>query len=119
LRAAFEIADCTSCAAPSMSLSSLKVSVTCVLPRVLVEFMESRPSMDENWLSRGVATAEAMVSGLAPARDAVTLMVGNSTLGRSLTGSCVYPMMPKKTIASIMIVVAMERWIKILISFIS
>jgi hypothetical protein len=29
-----------------------------------------------------------MVSGFAPGRFAVTWMVGKSTLGRSLTGSC-------------------------------
>ena len=42
--------------------------------------------MVENWRSRGVATAEAMVSGEAPGRVVVTRMVGKSTLGRSLTG---------------------------------
>ena len=43
--------------------------------------------MVENCFSSGVATAEAMVSGLAPGRVALTRMVGKSTLGRSLTGS--------------------------------
>ena len=58
-----------------------------VLPRELVEDMVM-PAMVENWLSSGVATAEAMVSGLAPGSEAaVTDRVGKSTLGRSLTGS--------------------------------
>ena len=43
--------------------------------------------MVENWPSRGVATAAAMVSGEAPGRLAVTWMVGKSTLGNSETGS--------------------------------
>ena len=36
----------------------------------------------------GVATADAMVSGLAPGNPAVTWMVGKSTLGNCATGSC-------------------------------
>ena len=47
-----------------------------VWPRVLVELMDSTPAMVENWRSRGVATEEAMVSGLAPGRAAWTWMVG-------------------------------------------
>lgn len=39
--------------------------------------IESRPAIVENWLSSGVATAAAMVSGEAPGRLAVTEMVGN------------------------------------------
>ncbi len=57
------------------------------MPLVLTEVMESTPGMRENWLSSGVATAAAMVSGLAPGRRADTSMVGKSTLGSSLTGS--------------------------------
>ena len=44
------------------------------------------PAMVENWFSRGVATAAAMVSGLAPGKFADTTMVGKSTFGSSLTG---------------------------------
>ena len=54
----------------------------------LDEVIESRPAMVENCRSSGVATAEAIVSGLAPGSDAVTWIVGKSTFGRSLTGSC-------------------------------
>ena len=39
-----------------------------------------------------------MVSGLAPGRLALTVTVGKSTVGRSLTGSDLYPMMPKISI---------------------
>jgi hypothetical protein len=49
--------------------------------------MESIPAIVENCFSRGVATEEAIVSGLAPGTDALTWIVGKSTLGRSLTGS--------------------------------
>jgi hypothetical protein len=55
-------------------------------PCVLAEVMDSSPEMEENCFSKGVATAEAMVSGLPPERDARTSMVGKSTFGRWLTG---------------------------------
>jgi len=42
--------------------------------------------MRPNWRSNGVATAEAIVSGSAPGRLALTLMVGNSTCGSDETG---------------------------------
>ena len=45
------------------------------------------PAIVENCFSSGVATDEAIVSGLAPGRLALTWMVGKSTVGRSLTGS--------------------------------
>lgn len=53
-------------------------SVIEVLPSVEVELMSAKPEMVENWRSRGVATDEAMVSGLAPGSEAVTEMVGAS-----------------------------------------
>src|SRR2546425_6114375 len=64
----------------------LNCRVTVVCPCVLAELMLSRPAMVENWRSSGVATAEAIVSGLAPGRKANTWMVGRSTFARSLTG---------------------------------
>ena len=51
------------------------------------EVIESTPAMVENCFSSGVATAEAIVSGSAPASRRGTGMVGKSTFGRSLTGS--------------------------------
>ena len=80
------IADWTSCAAASMLRERSNWSVICEPPSVLTEFIEERPAMVENCRSSGVATDEAMVSGLAPGRLAVTSSVGRSTLGRSLTG---------------------------------
>ena len=87
LRWAAEMADCTSCAAASMLRSRANCSVMVVEPWALVEVIESRPAMVENWPSSGVATAAAMVSGEAPGRLALTEMVGKSTAGSSETGS--------------------------------
>ena len=86
-RAARAIIACTSWAAASMLRLRLNCSVMLVLPWVLVELTASRPAMVANCFSSGSATAEAMVSGLAPGRLACTWMVGKSTVGRSLTGS--------------------------------
>jgi hypothetical protein len=75
-------------AAASMFRSRVKTTVIWVRPRALVDVIESMPAMVENWRSRGVATAEAMVSGLAPGRLAATWTTGKSTFGRSLAGIC-------------------------------
>src|SRR5512140_479751 len=80
------IAALTSCAALSRFRLRLNWSVICVEPIALVEFMLSRPAIVVNCRSSGVATADAMVSGLAPGRLAFTTRVGKSTFGRSLTG---------------------------------
>src|SRR5579859_1002693 len=82
LRVAAEMADCTSCAAPSRLRSSANWSWICVEPWMLVDVIWSMPLMVENWFSNGDATDEAMVSGSAPGRLANTEMVGKSTLGR-------------------------------------
>ena len=58
-----------------------------VEPSELLDVIESMPAIVENCFSSGVATEDAIVSGLAPGKDALTRMVGKSTLGRSLTGS--------------------------------
>src|SRR6185312_7625288 len=87
LRWAVEIADCTSCAAASRLRSRSNWMVIEVEPCVFDELIELTPAMVVNWLSKGVATADAMVSGSAPGRLAFTTMVGKSTLGSSLIGS--------------------------------
>ncbi len=66
LRAAREMAAWTSWAAASMLRSSTNCMTICVEPCELLEVIESMPAMVENSFSRGVATAEAIVSGLAP-----------------------------------------------------
>src|SRR5581483_8591996 len=86
-RAGRGILGCTSCAAASMLRFRVNCNVICVRPRVLVELMESRPAMVEKFFSSGVATEDAMVSALAPGRLALTVIVGKSTVGKSLTAS--------------------------------
>lgn len=75
-RWARESAVCTSCAAASMLRDSANWSVMLVEPWLLLEVICSMPGMVENDRSSGVATADAMVSGLAPEKLALTLMVG-------------------------------------------
>ena len=55
-------------------------------PSWLVEVICLMPAMRPNCRSSGVATADAMVSGLAPGSPAPTEMTGNSTCGKGATG---------------------------------
>src|SRR2546429_2514041 len=66
------MAACTSRAAALMSRLSSNCRVMFVEPRPLEEVICVTPAMRPNWRSRGVATAEAMVTGLAPGRLAPT-----------------------------------------------
>src|SRR5258706_8995924 len=61
--------------------------VTLVMPWPESEVIWSMPAIVENCFSSGVATAAAMVSGLAPGSWAETCIVGKSTLGSDETGS--------------------------------
>ncbi len=60
--------------------------MTCVVPPLLFEVIWVTPAISENCRSRGVATLDAMVSGLPPGSEALTWMVGKSTWGREATG---------------------------------
>ena len=71
-----EMAAWMSCAAASILRSSANCTVMLVLPSEFTEFIDSMPAMVENSRSSGVATEDAMVSGLAPGTAAVTEMVG-------------------------------------------
>ena len=62
-------------------------STIVVAPSRLVEVISVTPAMRPNWRSSGVATDEAMFSGLAPGRSARTWITGNSTCGSEATGS--------------------------------
>ncbi len=75
-RWACEMAACTSWAAASMFRLSANWSEMEVPPWVLVDVIVSIPGMVDNSFSSGVATEEAIVSGLAPARLALTEIVG-------------------------------------------
>ena len=79
---------------------------------MLVDDMLSIPAMVENSFSSGVATDDAIVSGLAPGKAAWTWMVGYSTVGRSLTGRPKYERTPKTRIAAINSVVVTLRRMK-------
>src|SRR5580698_3630690 len=59
-----------------------------VLPNWLTDVICVMPAMRPNMRSSGVATEDAMVSGLAPGRFVFTLIVGYSTSGRGATGIC-------------------------------
>src|SRR5688500_436780 len=83
-----------------------------VLPSELVEVIESMPAMVDNCCSIGVATADAMVSGVAPGRLALTTIVGKSMFGRSLTGSSRYAITPKTHSAPVSSVVITGRRIQ-------
>ena len=61
-------------------------TVMLVEPSELTEVISVTPGICENCRSSGVATLEAMVSGLAPGRLALTWMVGKSTSGSAATG---------------------------------
>src|ERR1700743_1674711 len=73
-REACWIAASTSSAAASMLRSRSNWMVIEVLPAALEDVIELTPGTVENWLSSGVATADAMVSGSAPGRLALTEM---------------------------------------------
>src|SRR5580692_3759478 len=77
LRAAL-MAACTSRAAALMSRSRSNCMVIDVEPSALAELISVIPAMRPNCLSSGVATAEAIVSGLAPGNAALTEIVGKS-----------------------------------------
>ena len=116
-RAALAIIACTSCAAASMLRLRSNCSVMLVPPCELVELIAFRPAMVANCFSSGSATDEAIVSGLAPGRLALTWMVGKSTVGRSLTGSWRYDIVPNTMMPRMMSVVVTGRRMKIAAMF--
>src|ERR1700752_842780 len=89
-RCARNSAACTSTAALSMSRSWSNSSVTCVLPSVDDELITLTLEIVANCFSSGVATDDAMFSGLAPGSVAVTWIVGVSNLGSAAMGMSPY-----------------------------
>ena len=81
------MAACTSRAAASILRFRSNCSVTEVDPARLLEVISVTPAIFPNWRSSGVATDDAMISGLAPGSVAETEIVGNSTCGSGATGS--------------------------------
>src|SRR5260370_33400865 len=86
--------------------------MTLVLPKPLEEVICVTPAMRPNCRSSGVATEEAMVSGLAPGRPAPTAMVGKSICGRGATGRKRKATKPERKMAMVSSVVATGRLIK-------
>src|SRR5205823_13053811 len=103
------IAASTSRAAALMSRLRSNWRVTLVVPRPLEEVICVTPAMRPNWRSRGVATAEAIVSGLAPGKPAPTEMVGKSTCGSGATGKNWKATTPERRIAKVISDVATGR----------
>ena len=80
------IAACTSRAAPSMLRLRSNCTEMRVEPSELRDVSSVTPGISPSRRSSGAATVAAMVSGSAPGRLAVTLMVGSSTVGMLATG---------------------------------
>src|SRR5581483_503369 len=99
-------------AAASIFRSSANCTTIWVAPMLDVDVMLSMPAIVENCFSSGVATVDAIVSGLATGRVALTVIVGESTFGRSLTGSDRYATMPKNRIPIMTRVVMTGRLMK-------
>ena len=83
-----------------------------VEPSELEEVISVTAAMRPNCRSSGVATEEAMVSGLAPGRPAFTEMVGKSTCGSGETGSSRNATTPESATAANSSVVATGRRMK-------
>src|SRR5215472_13787822 len=103
------MAVCTSTAALSIGRFRSNWRVTFVPPVELDEVISSRPAIVVNCRSSGLATDEAIVPGSAPGRPALTLRVGKSVLGRSLTGRARYATTPITAMPSISRLVAIGR----------
>src|ERR1700691_2893623 len=95
------IAACTSRAAASIFRLRSNCIVMLVDPRLLDEVISVTDAMRPNWRSRGVATEEAIVSGLAPGNDADTDTVGKSTCGSGETGRIRKATIPASAIAMV------------------
>src|SRR5579864_2869542 len=88
------IACCTSWAAASMLRDRSNWSVIEVTPTPLHEVIWLSEGIVVKCCSSGVASAEAIVFGLAPGYCAVTVIVGKSTFGTAATGNKLYAPIP-------------------------
>ena len=89
-----------------MSRFKSNCKVMRVEPSVLDDVISVTEAMRASCRSSGVATAEAMISGLAPGKDAETLMVGKSTCGKGETGRNRKATAPARATAAVSSVVA-------------
>ncbi len=79
------MAACTSRAASSTFFSMSNCRNIRVLPSVLRELIDITPEILPSERSSGVATLEAMFSGLAPDNEARTEIMGKDTCGNGAT----------------------------------
>src|SRR5271166_2003436 len=70
------MAACTSCWAASMLRSRSNCSVICEYPKLETLVICVRDGICPNWRSRGVVTADVIVSALPPGRYVETTIVG-------------------------------------------
>src|SRR5215467_11519743 len=106
------IACCTSCAAASILRERSNCMVIEVTPTPLNDVIWLSDGIEVNWVSSGVAIADAIVLGLAPGYWAVTLIVGKSTLGTAATGNRLYAPMPNTSTPNISSEVPIGRRMK-------
>ena len=99
----------TSRAATLMSLPRSNITLMRADPCELFEDSSLTPAMVPSARSSGVATVEAIVSGLAPGRLAETKMTGKSICGSGDTGSSVNATAPARTTDRLSSVVATGR----------
>src|SRR4249920_3525902 len=104
------MAACTSRDAASILRFRSNCRVMLVEPSVLDDVISLMPAMRPNCRSRGVATDDAIVSGLAPGRPVDTEMDGKSTCGSGATGRKLYDTAPAMPSAMVRSVVATGRW---------
>ncbi|MCY1438943.1 hypothetical protein D9M71_551610 [compost metagenome] len=103
------IAAWTSRAAPLMSRSRSNCRITRVEPWLERLLMVLTPAILPKDRSSGVATDEAMTSGLAPGRLAWTTITGKSICGNGATGSRPKLTPPSNMIARLSSMVATGR----------
>src|SRR5215471_14978051 len=84
-------------------------NVMLVVPRLLDEVISVTPAILPNCRSSGVATDDAMISGLAPGKPAATEIVGKSICGRAETGKTRKATAPASAMAAVSRVVATGR----------
>src|SRR5579864_1368819 len=106
------IAVWMSCAAESMLRDSSNWTVMLVEPSELTDVISVTPGICENCRSSGWAMFDAVVSGLAPGRLALTEMVGKSTSGSAATGRFMKPTIPNTRNAAAISDVAIGRRMK-------
>src|ERR1700735_2886730 len=80
-----------------------------VVPMLLEDVISVTPAIRPNCRSSGVATDEAMISGLAPGKLAPTETVGKSTCGSAATGNSLNATAPASAKATVKSVVATGR----------